>query len=160
MAICTGSGIAPIFNVALASFFLPQCGSPTWDERPFCSFVLIFLPQCDNPIWVARPFGAFGSAFVLSFVVSYFLQLCRPSWNPQPPGIIQDLTEPLFNSSFRNKVKHQPSPRARRGTPPGGLIEVQSPSEGITHPGPIKISRFGHTPQPPNFPKSDKSSFL
>ena len=41
------------------------------------------------------------------------------------------------------------NPKGTAERHPGGLIEVQSPSEGITHAGPIKISRFGHTPQTP-----------
>ena len=43
-----------------------------------------------------------------------------------------------------------PNPKGtvRRHTP-GALIEVQSPNERITHAGTIRISRFGHTPQPP-----------
>ena len=48
--------------------------------------------------------------------------------------------------SVRKKVKHHhqghaPDPRA--------LIELQGPSDRITHAGTNQISRFGLTPQPP-----------
>ena len=44
--------------------------------------------------------------------------------------------------------KSSPSPKGTR--PPGGLIELQSPSDSITHTGAIQISRF-------NPPTSDAS---
>ena len=64
--------------------------------------------------------------------------------------MIQDLTEPFFDY-FATKSNTNTSPHRHSDTPPepGALIEVQSPSEGITHAGSIKFSRFGHTPQPP-----------
>ena len=33
----------------------------------------------------------------------------------------------------------------------GGLIELENPSDGITHAGAVEISRFGNTPQPPMY---------
>ena len=73
-----------------------------------------------------------------------------PELIQEPPRMIQDLTEPFFDY-FATKSNTNTSPHRHSDTPPepGALIEVQSPSEGITHAGSIKFSRFGHTPQPP-----------
>ena len=40
---------------------------------------------------------------------------------------------------------------------PGGLIELENPSDGITHAGAVEISRFGNTPQPPTYKTSLKA---
>ena len=48
-------------------------------------------------------------------------------------------------------TKSSTNPKGTASRHPGALIEAQSPSEGITYKyaGPVEISRFGHTPQPP-----------
>ena len=66
---------------------------------------------------------------------------------PEPiqeaPEMLQELAEQL-SISFHNKIKHQPQGHARAR---GGLFELQSPSDRITHAGAIEISR---SDSPPN----------
>ena len=62
----------------------------------------------------------------------------------EPPGIIHDLTEPLFDP-FRNKVKHQPQGHGARGTA-GALIEVQSPATGSRTQDPLRFPGRTHPP--------------
>ena len=63
--------------------------------------------------------------------------------------MLYDLAQPLFkpfrqHSLTKSNTNHKGTP-----DPTGALIELQSPSDGITHAGAIEISRFGLTPQPP-----------
>ena len=44
---------------------------------------------------------------------------------------------------------HTKAEKTTAAPAPGGLIELQNPSLGITLTGAIEISRFGLTPQPP-----------
>ena len=87
----------------------------------------------------------------------------RKPTNPLNPAKIRGKLINTHQNCFRNHqgsstisqnhflihfaTKSNTNPKGHGTT--GALIEVQSPSEGITHAGPIKISRFGHTPQPP-----------
>ena len=59
--------------------------------------------------------------------------------------MLQELLEQLLIQFARK------SSTTTKGTPrtPGALIELQGPSDRITHAGAIQISRFGLTPQPP-----------
>ena len=57
--------------------------------------------------------------------------------------MLWELVEQLFDS-FRKEVKHQPQGHAPSR---GALIELQSPSDRITHAGAIEISR---SDSPPN----------
>ena len=49
---------------------------------------------------------------------------------------------------FISQESQAPTPRARTSPSPspGALIELQSPSDGITHAGTIEISRLSHPP--------------
>jgi hypothetical protein len=63
------------------------------------------------------------------------------------PRTTRDASSPrrtIFYTISQNKVKHQP----KRARAPGALIELQSPSDRITHTGTIKISR---SDSPANF---------
>ena len=64
-----------------------------------------------------------------------------PELVQEAPQMPHDLAEPLFKP-FREQ-SFAPTPRAR----PGGLFELQSPSDRITHAGTIEISR---SDSPPN----------
>ena len=58
--------------------------------------------------------------------------------------MLQELAEQL-SISFYNKFKLRPQGHARARAR-GALIELQNPSDGITHAGAIEISRLSHPP--------------
>ena len=62
-----------------------------------------------------------------------------------PPHFLKTLAHSCKTLAHSDKAK-----TAKKASPvPGGLIELQNPSLGITLTGAIEISRFGLTPQPP-----------
>jgi hypothetical protein len=67
--------------------------------------------------------------------------------NQGPPGIIHDLTEPLFIRFRKTKASTKPRPpRARTHARPRSTNHRIIPSDRITHPGTTKISRFDSPP--------------
>ena len=62
----------------------------------------------------------------------------------EPPGIIQDLTEPLFDP-FR-KTKSNTKQQGHAGAGPRSTNHEIKPSDEISHPGTTKISRSDTPP--------------
>ena len=64
---------------------------------------------------------------------------------PEHTRTHREHTRSIQNSKLRQS---QTRVGRARGTRPGALIQLQSPSDRTTHAGAVEISRFGLTPQP------------
>ena len=133
-------------------------------EASFSGVMCLASRLLENPKWLLEnpkgPLAPGGPAGPLGTGVqrqdsqnpSKLSEACQdpPGASRTHPGSTRDAPgAPRTTFYFISQQNQAPTPRARPG--PGALIELQSPSDRITHTGAIEISWFGLTPQPPMF---------